>query len=186
LKNPIFVLIGPVQSGKSTLILEVVRKLPDKLEIVKSVTTRPKREDEDDLFYDFMDFESYIEKKLCMQFIETVSYGGNYYGYLHSSVDKVIKEKAGICAATEQGVLELQRSEYNVVPIKIIAKHNEEVQRDFYEKNPKRLEDDRRREEVAISFKKQVVNSFKGGGKEKATQDLVLLIQKMINTKAGI
>ena len=44
-KNMIFALVGPSGSGKSTLIIEAANKLQGKLEIIKSVTTRAKREE---------------------------------------------------------------------------------------------------------------------------------------------
>ena len=57
--NTIFALVGGSRSGKSTLMKEVVRFIPDRVGIIKSFTTRARRDAEDDIFYNFLTLEEF-------------------------------------------------------------------------------------------------------------------------------
>ena len=177
MKNMIFALVGPSGSGKSTLIIEAANKLQGKLEIIKSVTTRAKREEKDNLFYFFISEERFRLKVNDDDFAEIVSYAGNLYGYDRRAVDTVLAKRHGICAATEHGVIALMRSGYHVKAIGIAP---------IYKKSPisdAREKADRERRKIHITFQKEIINSFLKGGKEKAIKELVDYIK--IFTKGG-
>lgn len=67
-------------SGKSTLARHAISELSDNISYLKTVTTRPQREDEDTLEYTFVDLSKYRSLKLhSMLWDESVVYG-NFYG----------------------------------------------------------------------------------------------------------
>ena len=161
MKKAIFILVGPSGCGKSVLIIEAIRKLNENLAIVKSTTTREKRSVEDELFYDFVDFGDFLRKERESEFIEIIRYAGNYYGLLKKNADNVISTKHGICAATEHGVIALMRAGYNARAVKTTPRHNPEYD------NHQRVREDKARAKLHITYKKEIINSFKKGGKEK-------------------
>ena len=176
MKNKLFVLVGPTRCGKSTLIKEVKSVLSHKVGITKSLTTRPRFSIEDDLFYYFLSKEEFEIRRKNGDFIEWDEHAGNYYAYGRTIVTLVLARKHGICAATEHGVLEFQKSDYPVMPIQIVAVGNEKMRREFYDAHPGREEDDKVRAEIPIEFAYTIENSFARGGLEKATNELINFI----------
>ena len=167
-------LVGPSGGGKSVLIIEAIRKLNESLAIVKSTTTREKRSVEDELFYDFVDFGDFLRKEREGEFIEIIRYAGNYYGLLKKNVDEVTSAKHGICATTEYGVIALMRAGYNVRAVKIISKHHKEYNDQL------RSKEDKERAKLHITYQKEIINSFKKGGKEKAAEELISYIKSFV------
>ena len=165
-------LVGPSGGGKSVLIIEAIRKLNESLAIVKSTTTREKRSVEDELFYDFVDFDDFLRKE--KEFIEIIRYAGNYYGLLKKNADEVTSAKHGICATTEYGVIALMRAGYNVRAVKIISKHHKEYN------DRLRAREDKERAKLHITYQKEIINSFKKGGKEKAAEELISYIKGFV------
>ena len=174
MKKTIFMLVGPSGSGKSVLIIEAIRKLNANLAIVKSVTTRERRSVEDDLFYDFVDIGSFLRNEREGEFIEIIRYAGNYYGLLKKNMDEVTSVKHGICAATEHGVIALMRTGYNVRAVKITPKHNQRYDDQL------RVREDKERAKLHITYQKEIINSFKKGGKEKAAKELIEYIKSFV------
>jgi len=167
-------LVGPSGGGKSVLIIEAIRKLNESLAIVKSTTTREKRSVEDELFYDFVDFGDFLRKEREGEFIEIIRYAGNYYGLLKKNVDEVTSAKHGICATTEYGVIALMRAGYNVRAVKIISKHHKEYN------DRLRAREDKERAKLHITYQKEIINSFKKSGKEKAAKELINYIKGFV------
>lgn len=84
----LFVISAPSGVGKSTLIKKLV-SLDNNLQFSISVTTRPKRADEEDgvdyFFKTREDFYSLIEKQAFLEYAEVY---GNFYGTLKSEVNE--------------------------------------------------------------------------------------------------
>ena len=167
-------LVGPSGGGKSVLIIEAIRKLNESLAIVKSTTNREKRSVEDELFYDFVDFGDFLRKERESEFIEIIRYAGNYYGLLKKNADEVTSAKHGICATTEYGVIALMRAGYNVRAVKIISKHHKEYN------DRLRAREDKERAKLHITYQKEIINSFKKSGKEKAAKELINYIKGFV------
>lgn len=174
--NTIFVLVGPAHCGKSMLMKEVVRLIPEHVGIIKSFTTRAKRGAEDDIFYDFFTKEALEQKRLNGELVEYVEHAGNYYGYDRKAVESVLAHTHGICAVVEHGIYDLMGAGYMVAPIKIIPLHAEKLRGVFYAKHEERINADKEREKVHLDFATEIINSFEPGGKEKAVSDLVAFI----------
>lgn len=176
--HTIFALVGSSRAGKSTLIHEVVRAIPDRVGIIKSFTTRAHRgTEDDDLFYDFLSLEEFEAKKKNNAFAECIEHAGNYYGYEHATIDAVLKEKHGICAVVEYALADLMHAGYSVTPIKITPHHSEVIRDAFYEKHRERRHADEERAKIPVAFATEIINSFEPGGKEKAVRELTAYIE---------
>lgn len=176
--NTIFALVGSSRSGKSTLIKEAMRHIPEKVGIIKSFTTRAHRgTEEDDLFYDFLSLEEFEKRKIDNAFAECIEHAGNYYGYEYATIDTVLAKKHGICAVVEYAIPDLVRAGYSVTPIKIIPLHSEKVRDTFYEKHRERRQADEERARIPVDFATEIINSFEQGGKERAVKELITFIK---------
>lgn len=163
-KNKIFALVGSTQSGKSTLILKVARAVP-RVEIIKSATTRKWREQSDEVFYYFLSKKQFLLKDEKGDFAEMIEYGGEYYGFEHSIIEKIIGHKYGIIAVTEHGILQLEKSGYQIIPIKIIPRPDpgkiKNLSAPIYKSEfSKRIEEDLKRARRPVKYSAEIINSF--------------------------
>lgn len=175
--NTIFALVGSAQSGKSTLMKEVARLIPERVGIIKSFTTRAQRDAEDAIFYDFFTKEALEQKRVNGELVEYVEHAGNHYGYDRHAVESVLARTHGMCAVVENAVGDLVRAGYAVAPVKIIPLHAEELRGAFYAKHEERISADKEREKVRLDFAGEIINSFEPGGREKAVRDLAAFIE---------
>lgn len=76
----LLVVCGLSGSGKSTLARHALRMFPQELKYMNTLTTRPRRQDEDDIEYTFVDIGAYSQMKAAAnRWDESLIYG-NYYG----------------------------------------------------------------------------------------------------------
>lgn len=76
----LLVICGLSGSGKSTLARYALRMFPQELKYMNTLTTRPRRQDEDDVEYTFVDIDTYGQMKAAAnRWDESLIYG-NYYG----------------------------------------------------------------------------------------------------------
>lgn len=87
----IFLLVGPARSGKTELMVEIAEMLRDRVEIIRSVTTRPRRSGrKDSLQYEFITEKEYHIKKDRNEFVEAPPrHQGGLYALERKTVDKV-------------------------------------------------------------------------------------------------
>jgi guanylate kinase len=70
---------GNSGSGKSTLVRYALRKLPEKLTYMNTFTTRPRRDDEDDIEYTFVSDSEYDQHQRSAKiWDESIIYGNRY------------------------------------------------------------------------------------------------------------
>ena len=165
--------VGPTGSGKTTLILELLKEFPDKLGIIRSVTSRPRRGPEDDLFYRFLSREEILALRSEGRLIQSLDYAGNLYGCDHSDVDDVLNQKMGIQAFVESAILDFRRAGYEMLVIKIIPTDYPVTE------DAARRDADTERARSGLKADLEVVNSFKPGGKEAALTALSAFIRKL-------
>lgn len=174
----IFGLVGSSGAGKTTLILEIVKRFHDAVAIVKSLTTRPKRGPEDDAFYDFVTVEELRQREKDGRLIQVSEYAGNLYANDRQELDALLKEKFGINALVEDGVNNLRRGGYNVTVIKVLPVHNAgHTSVDPPNVIKERQDADRKRAQANLPADFILNNSFEPGGKEKAIERLAKYIQ---------
>lgn len=167
-KNCIIAVIGPSGGGKTRLITEASHRCDDVM-IVRSVTTRPKR-DEDRLFYRHV---SVIEMAVLFeqkQLARAVRYGGHFYGTDRGEIDFALNQGHGILATVPEGVLQLRRAGYLTRVVRIIPMFHEETT------DADRRKDDRTNMEFPLEPDLEIINSFSNGGKEQAAGQLARFI----------
>ena len=87
-------LVGPTGSNKNA----VAKELSLQYGMVKpaTATTRPRRTDEEDSNYRFLDEAAFIAEREAGAFLETTVYSGHYFGTSASDIDSIVN--AGKCA----------------------------------------------------------------------------------------
>jgi guanylate kinase len=88
---PVLVITGPSGAGKGTLEQELLRRLPGKLELAVSATTRPQRPNEiDGIHYWFKSAEEFDRLVDEGAFLEWVTYvSGHRYGTLRAEIARI-------------------------------------------------------------------------------------------------
>lgn len=91
-KGLMFVLSGPSGTGKTTLVVEILKKHPKLLTKTISCTTRPPRVGEKDgVDYYFLTEAEFAEKKKGDKFLESAEIYGYHYGTLKEEVDRKLR-----------------------------------------------------------------------------------------------
>jgi guanylate kinase len=168
----IFCLVGPSGSGKTTLIENIVARMPERVGIVKSTTTRQRRNDGELKHYDFVSPEEFERIKDLRGFINSQNFAGFWYGTSIGDLNSLLERKHGIWAMVESAYEKLIAAGYKLKIIRIVPDHHEELVR------PERKEADLERSRIAIPTDLTVINSFQPGGLEKATAEICDFIRK--------
>jgi guanylate kinase len=98
----LLVVAGPSGTGKTTLQQNMVKYYPHSFQVLRQVTTRARREGEDDSVYDFIDERTYDlvhDLLICRTEVNGKRYG--------TMIPKEMK-KIGIAVVNEQGVVDLR------------------------------------------------------------------------------
>lgn len=173
--KPIIALVGPSGAGKSQLIKNIEARLRPQegnmggIRIIRSITTRPRRDTpDDDIFYEHVDPSVFNWLAATGQLVQRVEYAGHYYG---TRVEEA--ERGGIYALVEEGVHQLRTNSYKVVAIRVIP--------DSYEltmDSARRMADSVR---AMSEFKADHIihNSFQDGGLSKALDELETIIKAL-------
>lgn len=76
----LIILTGKTASGKDTILSYLLQKYPNLQKVVSSTTRIPRPGEKDDLDYHFLTENEFKEKIDKGEFIESVDYGGKFYG----------------------------------------------------------------------------------------------------------
>ena len=168
----IFGLVGQSGAGKTTLMLEIVNRLPQRIAIIKSLTTRPWRHEEDKLFYHFISREEMQRRKDDKRLVQISEYDDNLYANDKQELDELLSQHSGIAALVEEGVQNLRRAGYHVTVIKVLPVHNK-----LTPTAASRADEDAKRAATNMPADVILNNSFEPGGKEKAVEQLYRIIE---------
>lgn len=168
--------VGPSGSGKTMLIMEAMARIPTRVGLVRSVTTRPSRNtSEDEAFYRFITPEEHLALRDSQQLLTDVTLAGNYYGTPRDSVDTVINERHAMWAVLEYAVIHLrQQGRYPIKVIKIVPKNFIPTRFD-----PKRQAEDEERDKIDIAPDLLLENDFASGGKERSTAQVIEFLSRL-------
>ena len=172
---PIIALVGPSGSGKTMLIDAVVTALPEQVARIKSIVTRPPRNAEDHLMYDFVTPEEFDALDQAGDVLERLAYAGHWYGVRQSHLHQVLGQGYGIAALIEDGVRYFQKLGYPLIVIRVRPLG------DTRPNDPSRSEIDVEREQQILPVDVVIENSFAAGGKAKAISDTLGYIQQRMN-----
>jgi len=96
MRGTIYVVSGPSGAGKTSILKEVLKKIPN-LTFSVSYTTRPKRPGEiDGEDYFFVSKEKFVELVNSGEFLEWAEVHGNLYGTSKSFVESKIEKGINI------------------------------------------------------------------------------------------
>ncbi|OFW62705.1 MAG: guanylate kinase [Actinobacteria bacterium RBG_19FT_COMBO_36_27] len=157
-RGKLFIISGPSGSGKSSLVNDVLKESDDFIRSV-SVTTRPRREDENSgSHYHFISrekFDKLIEKDMLL---EWASYAGYLYGTPKKSVlDNLKKGKNVILVIEVQGAMQIMNKIREAYLIFITTSSIDELGRRIEKRGAENTEEMRKRLEIArneLKFKK--------------------------------
>ncbi|MBI1907949.1 hypothetical protein HYS28_00845 [Candidatus Uhrbacteria bacterium] len=166
--------VGPSKSGKTTIMDELLARMPGDVTIIRSVTTRPQRDDEDAVYYEFISREEFERRIAADAFAHHVEHATNYYGTQRADIHAAMaSHRFCVGAFVEQGVLNLRRNGFTPIVIKIIPEH--------YEPNPDpvRRKEDEARDRINLGPDLVVVNSFLPGGKASAVEQVRVFLSTL-------
>ncbi|HTK04912.1 MAG TPA: hypothetical protein VL500_04970 [Candidatus Eisenbacteria bacterium] len=121
MRQAIFAIMGPSGSGKSALIDEMLRRFPDRLAAMTSLTTRPRRGPEDDVAYRFVTREEFIALRDAGGLIQNVEYDGNFYGDEHGCIAGIFASgRCGIRPMVPKGIRNFRNAGFQVAVAQIM------------------------------------------------------------------
>lgn len=129
-KGLLIVLSGPSGVGKGTVLKELMKDESLKLAFSISMTTREKREGEEDgVSYFFVtrdEFEQAVKEGKMLEYAEFV---GNYYGTPREYVEKLRNEGMNVVLEIEvQGCMQVREKEPDALTIFIVPPSMEELE----------------------------------------------------------
>lgn len=163
---PILGFLGPSGSGKNMLIEEMLKRFPDRVGIMKSITTRAPRNEGEKLYYDFVTKEYIDELEQQGRLTHRVEFAGTHYATDRQHLDELLSKQMGACPLVQEGIRFLRNAGYEVKVIEIIPvdqpNNRDEV----------RHKADAERFKEKMSADIQILNSFHPGGKQRAIEQL--------------
>ncbi len=155
--------VGPSRAGKTMLMDAVLERLAEQAAIIRSVTTRLQRNNEDAEYYEFVSAEEFERRIAAEAFAHHVPHAGNYYGTQKSDIDATLAAyRFGLGAYVEQGVMNLRKNGYTPKIIKVIPQHYQPAT------DPLRQVEDAERSRIDLGPDVIIENSFLPGGREQS------------------
>lgn len=183
MRGLIFAVVGPSGSGKSVLVAEMLRRLPNALELMRSLTTRSKRATEDDLTTRFVSRQEFLKLASSGALVQWVEYDGHMYGDARSDVEAIFeKGKCCIRPLIEEGVQNFRARGYMVVVVRITpcgsSYHNRSLSREI-------LDAERVKDHLPPDV--EIENRFDDGGYAAACDAFATFIEQRLKThSAGV
>ncbi len=128
--SKVFVVSAPSGAGKTTIVRNVLSRLPE-IEFSVSATTRNKRSFEvDGLDYFFLSEEGFKSKIEAEEFVEWETFYGYYYGTLKSYINSRLQNgKSVLLEVDVKGALKIKEEYPEAIMIFILPPSIDELQR---------------------------------------------------------
>lgn len=167
---PIIALVGHSGSGKTTLMNEMLRRFPEDVFRIRYLTSRPRRDADDDLSYKFLTPQQFLEMEKNGELATFSQYIGHYYGTERAALDAILDKGFGIQAFTQESIENIRESGYEVLAVKILP---DDVS---FREDEVRKEEDIERDKKDVGYALTIHNSFAPGGLAKASDALAAFI----------
>lgn len=116
------ILVGESGSGKTTIVEDLLWRIPNSHKIVSYTTRPPRSGEEDGVDYHFITDDKFAEMKSAGLFAETGSYRGWHYGSLLADYDE-----AAIAILTPHGLRQIQRKRNDVFSVYLKVSRRERL-----------------------------------------------------------
>lgn len=180
----IFAVVGPSGCGKTALIDEMLTRFPADLVIMRSLTTRPRRETDDDRATRFVSRPEFEELRDAGRLVQWVEYAGNLYGDAVDDVDDIVcSGRHGIRPLVEESVPKFRASGYAVVMIRVTPEGAGYANRS---KEREQLDNERAQASGLPEPDVEIVNRFTEGGFAAACDELHAFIAMKLGNVAAI
>ena len=109
------VIVGPTASGKTVLIAEMLKRLPNAARLVTTTTRPPRPGEKDGVDYFFISREAFEEGVQNGEFYEHAEVHGNLYGPSRKTVASILRKVDTVLATLDvQGARTLKRMDPSV------------------------------------------------------------------------
>ena len=173
-KYPIIALVGTSGGGKTTLLLEMIKRYPKVCAALKSKVTRARRNEQDGIFYDFVSFEEFAELEAQGRLFQTATFGGHRYGCDRAQTDAIVADHIGLVVLVQQSVADFKTAGYRMCLIEIIPEGHRA------RPEPQRMLDDAERAKIKLNYDATIINSFAPGGFQKAANELASIVDGLL------
>lgn len=188
-KGKLIIIMGPTGSGKGTLEQHVLSLYPQIIIPITATTRAPRPGEENGKHYHFFTREEFEQKRDEGFFLETATYGTNYYGTpKHEVLPHLENGELVLLEIEVQGVRQIRHMlpKNQLIIVYIEAGSWEDMERRVRERAPisdEELEKRRQRYDDELTFKPEVdvVIDNQEGKLEDAKKQFADLIQSALN-----
>lgn len=103
MRKNLIVISGPSGVGKTTVVNEVMRQYPEFNKTVSVTTRKPRKKEEDGKDYYFITLDEFYDYQINRKLLEHKLYNHEYYGTLHSEINKYPIDKSLILVIDVSG-----------------------------------------------------------------------------------
>ncbi len=143
-------------------MMEMLRRFPDDVAIIRSATTRSPRNQDDERWYRFVTREEFAKRQAEDGLVQWQEYAGNMYGCIKEDVERTLETHIGIQAFVEPTIADFRRAGFVMHIVKIIPRHAPDA------RNEIRRAADADRSTIPLEADLEIENDFLPGGQERA------------------
>lgn len=184
-KGNLIVITAPSGTGKTTIIREILKIMPDVVYSISATTRGMRPNEQNGVDYFFIDEETFRKRIDERQFIEWEKVYDYYYGTPKSFVEKVVSEGKSILLEVEvNGALAIQKVYPEAIMIYLLPPSLEELEKRLRERKTESEKDFQKRMERAkmeLSLKEKFDYFIVNNNLNTAILELKEVIEKITN-----
>jgi guanylate kinase len=156
-------LVGQSGSGKSTLMRAIARLLPQQTQVVRTILSRPPREDWEPEVFIFTSEASILTLDALGLLIQCTRFAGNLYALEKIEAEAATNDTVGLICLLPETVLELRQAGYAVRAVRIHTDRAPDIRGE-----PSRDTEEPARQNLSLDYDLVIFNSFAPGGLERS------------------